>query len=81
MNVDHEISVAMLLIEADIASRIYWGNAEINRTIAESRAWIRYWPDAAPNHRSEGQFLRHIRIRNASSINKLRAVQLHGPVS
>ena len=77
MNVDAEIRVAMLDIEAAISFRLFDGDRRIQRSIADAKAWLRYWPTPVPNHRSAGQFLRHMRERNA----KIRMVQPDSPVS
>lgn len=43
------------------------GNIEIDRMIADAKAWIRYWPEPVPNRRSSGQFLRHMRAGRLAS--------------
>lgn len=64
MNIDAEIRVAMLDIEAAINYQLARGNREIERTIADARAWIRHWPNPVPNRRSAGQFWRHAKARH-----------------
>ena len=65
MIVELEIHIAMMFIMADVDARLRFGAEEIDRSVAEHRAWLRHWPNQPPNHRSAGQFLRHMRRRNA----------------